>query len=140
MAEIKVYRRFYLITSTVSGSATVEDYTLTDPYTVSANTYNVTQGQTLVEDDVPVIQDSTGVYYALLDGTLYNSNDEYDIIFDVNYTVSAPTRTLKTTFKLNPMLTPKGTLSYDIDQPMVIEINNNAIVTQVQVNNTTFEF
>jgi hypothetical protein len=89
---------------------------------------------------VSVVQSSTGVYYALLDGTLYNSNDEYDIIFDVNYTISSPIRALKDTFKLNPMLTPKGTLSYDIDQPMVIEINNNPIVTQVQVNNTTFEF
>lgn len=140
MAEIKVYRRFYSIISTVSGDTTVESYTLIDPFAISANTYNVTQGQTLVEDDVSVVQVSTGVYYALLDGTLYNSNDEYDVIFSVNYTATADLRTLETTFKLNPMLTPKGTLSYDIEQPMVFEVNNNSVVTQVQVNNTTFEF
>ena len=125
MAEIRVYRRFYCITSTISGSTTVEDYTLFNPYSITANTYNVTQGQVLVENDISVVLVSTGVYYALLDGTLYNSNDEYDVIFTLNYTATTPIKTLKTTFKLNPMLTPKGTVSFDIGQPIVIEINNS---------------
>jgi len=127
MAETKIYKRFYSIIAT----GVDEVQTLINPFLVTASTFNVTQGQSLVENDVPLVKESIGLYYALLDGTLYNSDDKYDVVFSVNYLESTPSKDLKSTFKLTPVLTPKGSLSFDIEQPMVI---------QVQVNNSTFQF
>jgi len=135
MAEIKIYRRFYSIISDDSG----ETYTLINPFSISANSYNITQGSALVENNLTVTQSSTGIYYALLNGALYNSNDEYQVTFTVVYIDGTESKELYSQFKLNPVISPKGTLSVDMESPLVYEIDNKPITLKINVNNTTFE-
>jgi len=127
MAEIKIYRRFYCIISNDSG----ESYTLINPFSISANSYNVTQGNVLVENNLTVTKSSLGIYYALLNGALYNSNDEYQVTFTVAYIDGTESKELYSQFKLNPVISPKGTVS--------VEIGNKPILLKINVNNTTFE-
>lgn len=89
--EIRVYRRFYVATSDV--------YTAIDPFSLSANVYNTTQGNSLVQSAVTIVNTTTGEYYADLDRNLYNSDDIYEINWIVNYTNEAPTKNLYTKFK-----------------------------------------
>lgn len=131
MAEIKIYRRFYCITSEGGN----ETYTLFDPQSIVANVFNVTQGNSLVESNVTVTQSSTGFYYAQLNGALYNSDDDYKVVFDVVYEVGSSSKSLESQFKLDPVITPKGTVQVELDNPMQYEVQNMPDRMQVAIDN-----
>lgn len=93
---LRVYRRFYHISIASDQTST---YTLIDPYSLSATVRNVTQGNTIVESNATITQVSTGFYYADMTSSLYNSNDEYEIDWQVQYNSTAPNRSLYTRFQ-----------------------------------------
>ena len=93
---LRVYRRFYHISIAPDQTST---YTLIDPTALSATVRNVTQGNAIVEASATIVQVSTGLYYADMTSSLYNSDDEYEIEWQVQYTAAAPTRFLYTRFQ-----------------------------------------
>lgn len=94
---LRVYRRFYHISIALDQTSA---YTLIDPNSLSATVRNVTQGNAVVEANATTVQASTGLYYANMDSSLYNSDDEYEIDWQVQYVPAAPTRSLYTRFQL----------------------------------------
>ena len=123
MGTIRVYKQFYVIVK--------NDYSLISPSSITAISYNVTQGSSVVENNLTIINVSTGVYYAELSAELYNSSDEFRVEFTVKYTPTAPNKILPLTFKLDPSFAIANSVSLEIDQPLVYEIN---------IDNNTLEF
>ena len=70
MSSFRLYRKIYLIN-------TSEVYSLLNPFSISANTYNLSSSQSI---EIPTVQqESTGVYYVDLDVNLYNPTDIYQL-------------------------------------------------------------
>ncbi len=97
MAEVRLYRQIYQIIQ----NGNTDNYTLIDAFNISAATYDVSNSNAFVEAPV-VTHESTGIYYASLDSTLYLSADTYDLIWTVNYLSLAPYKNLTTRFQLAP--------------------------------------
>lgn len=117
--ELRVYRRFYVVRNDI--------YTSIDPYFLSASTRNTSQGSILVEPSVPIVNTTTGEYFANLDRNLYNNDDVYELNWIVRYIVEAPLKNLYTKFKF-----PVGnTIVGNID----VEIINDTIETKITKNN-----
>lgn len=82
-------------------------YTLITPTSLSAATYVAgsadTTSTTLIEAALPLVEESSGVFYADLNPKLYSSDVTYDLVFYVKYTTTAPAnRKLSTRFRIMP--------------------------------------
>ena len=124
MEYIRLYRKFYRIESSDSS----DSYNLINPEIISVNSY-LKDTSTLVETVSATTVESTGVYYADLDLDLYSIDNTYDLVWEVKYIVTAPTKKLKTTFKLyylgiSETIYIQNLETEVISQPIEIEIIN----------------
>jgi uncharacterized membrane protein len=133
MAELlHVYRRFYRV-STSDGAAPT--YTLIDPTTLTASVRNISQGNVVVESTASTVNTSVGVYYADLSVDLYNSDDEYEIDWQVEYTSSAPVRHLYTRFRFPYRTISVGRVVRELD----VEVSN-PMVLSVELDGNTLDY
>jgi len=103
MASLRLYKKFYIITN--DQSLGTQSYALSNPYFTSANSYiagtGATESGTIIETNVEITEESTGVFYASLDPVLYSIDVIYDLVWFVQYTFDAPTKKISTRFKLS---------------------------------------
>ena len=121
MGLLRLYRKFYCVTPGASGGT----YTLITPTSLSAAAYVAGSGDTttstLIEDNIALVEESSGVYYADLNPTLYSSDVTYDLAFSVQYTPSAPANKILTTrFRIMPF-NIANQLDYEISDTTPIE-------------------
>lgn len=94
MAGLKLYRDIYFVDEN-------ETYNLVNPFGLSANTY--IRNATAVTETPFVINESTGVFYVELNPLLYSYSNTYDLLWNIQYTSSAPIKNLLTRFRMNPL-------------------------------------
>lgn len=132
MAQVKLYKKFYLVVSS-NGSQT---YNLIDPVSLSANTYvagtGATESNTIIESTLPILQESTGVYYADLNPYLYVSDVTYDLIWFVGYTASSPIKKISTRFRINVNSVSNEIEIEYVNYPLEIEINESP--TEIEIS------
>ena len=126
MGQIKLFRKFYCVGIIRTGNTIDQNYTLIDPYALSANTYvagtGATESTTIIESSLPITRDQLAVYFADLDPFLYASDVTYDLIWFVNYTNSSPIKKLSTRFRFNVnTVTNQLEIEY-LNSPLEIEV------------------
>ena len=126
MGQIKLFRKFYCVGIIRTGNTIDQNYTLIDPYALSANTYvagtGATESTTIIESSLPITRDQLAVYFADLDPFLYASDVTYDLIWFVNYTNSSPIKKLSTRFRFNlNAITNQLEIEY-LNYPLEIEV------------------
>lgn len=131
MAQIKLYKKFYLVVSS-NGSQT---YNLIDPVFLSANTYvagtGATESNTIIESTLPISQEIPGAYYADLNPFLYASDVTYDLIWFVGYTSSSPIKKISTRFRINVnSISNEIEIEY-VNYPLEIEIGDSSIELEI---------
>jgi hypothetical protein len=131
MGQLKLYKKFYCATIIRTGATAEQNYVLIDPYALSANTFVVgtgaTESSSLIESSLLISQESTGVYFADLNPYLYASDVTYDLVWYVNYTLSAPIKKISTRFRINVnTVTNQIEIDY-LNTPLEIEILNSSI-------------
>lgn len=111
MGLLRLYRKIYCVDTATN------DYTLITPDSISASAYVAgtggTESSTLIESNIPLTQEETGIYYADLTPTLYSSDVTYDLVWFVNYTPTAPQKKLGTRFRIKPY-NIAGQLDYEV--------------------------
>jgi hypothetical protein len=130
MGQIKLYKKFYCVSIIRTGATAEQNYVLFDPYSLSANTYvagsGATESPTQVEASLPISQESSGVYFADLNPSLYASDVTYDLVWFVGYT-NLVTKKISTRFRINVnTITNQIEIDY-INTPLEIEILNSSI-------------
>ena len=98
MATIRLYRRFYKAES----DGTNNLYNLIEPFFISATSY-IKDSSVVIQTNLIITQESLGVYYTDLDPNLYSFSNTYDLKWSVQYLENKPTKTLITSFRLNPI-------------------------------------
>ena len=136
MGFLRFYKKFYC----VSTAGTSDTYTLITPTSVSASAYVAgtggTESSTVIQNNIIVVEEETGIFYANLDATLYSSDVTYDLIFFVQYTPEAPVnKKLSVRFRVKAY-NIAGVLDYELGDITNIEVeildsNNNVIDVQV---------
>lgn len=131
MGQIKLYKKFYCVNIIRTGATTEQNYVLLDPYSLSANTYvagsGATESPTIVESSITISQESSGVYFADLNPSLYASDVTYDLVWFVGYISSATIKKISTRFRINVnTITNQIEIDY-INTPLEIEILNSSI-------------
>ncbi len=130
MSSFRLYRKIYLIN-------TSEVYSLLNPFSISANTYNLSSSQSI---EIPTVQqESTGVYYVDLDVNLYNPTDIYQLNWQVQYTSNPiSNKRLETIFKIaefvfNTYISDvKSDITYIMERPNIdYLINQESIVITI---------
>lgn len=131
---LQVYRRFYHIS--IANDLTTS-YTLIDPTSLSAIVRNVTQGNLIVEASATIVHDSLGLYHALLDSSLYTSDDEYEISWEVQYVSAAPTRLLYTRFQfpMEDVVGSEGLVIRELDVEM-----DNGLPLEIAMQSRTLSY
>lgn len=124
---IKIYRRFYRLNFSNSGNTTTETYTAINPVSLTADVYDVTAGNTLVESGATVTNSSTGLYYADLNEVLYSTDHEYEIYWHVQYTSDSEEKLQYTRFKFK--------MAPIVGQNIDVEILNNKPLEFTVVHN-----
>lgn len=114
---LRIYRRFYRI-NVVDPQ---DQYTLIDPYSLTASVRNISQGSVIVEASATTVNTGVGVYYADLSVPLYTSDDEYEIDWQVTYTASAPLRHLYTRFRYPEIDSNSGSVIRELDLELINE-------------------
>jgi hypothetical protein len=136
MASLRLYKKFYLITN--DSSLNSQSYDLINPYFLEANTYEAGTGATesniLIEANLPISQDSIGVYFATLDSNLYSVDTIYDLVWSVQYVVGAPSKKISTRFRL---ATPSSRIVNQLEaeiigQTIEIEILNQSLEFEIK--------
>lgn len=125
--EIRIYRRFRILTFSNSGGTTVETYTAMNPQSLRVDVYDVTTGNSLVESGATVINEATGLYYADLNPMLYNSDDIYEVHWYVTYNGNSGEKLQYTRFKfkMQPL----------VGREIEVEIMNNNPLEYTVINN-----
>lgn len=147
MAVFRLYRKFY----TINYNSGNETYTLLNPLSLSASTY---VSNTLVEYNLTVVQESTGIYYVDLTPSNYNNQNAYELRWTVKYTSSSPYKILQTLFRYEPttnQINVFGAVDYEIQEygEFIIDTVNdnnvdyeiaeqNEIVSEIPNNENTF--
>lgn len=122
MAVIRLYRRFYKISS----DGTIESYNLINPTSISAVVF-LKDTTTLVESISVIVNESNGIYYVDLNPILYSYDQTYDLKWTVQYLNGKPTKILTTTFKLNPInISAEITTEFE-NQEVEVEFENQEI-------------
>lgn len=123
MGVLRIYKKFYWLSGGV--------YTLITPTSVTASCFiagtGSTESSTLIESNIPVIEEQLGVFYANLTSGLYSSDSTYDLVFYVQYTTEAPlNKKLSTRFRITTT-NIASQLDFEISNTMQIgfEINEN---------------
>ena len=124
---IKIYRRFRVLTFSNSGGTNVESYTAINPTSLTADVYNASTGDSLVESGATVTNQEVGFYFADLDEILYNTDDDYEIYWRVQYTTDSPVKLQYTRFKFK--------MSPTVGREIEVEILNNRPLEFTVVNN-----
>jgi hypothetical protein len=135
MSQLKLYKKFYLVSIIRTGATVEQNYVLMNPYVLSANTYvagtGATESPSIIETSLPILQESAGVYFADLNPYLYASDVTYDLVWFVNYIETAPTKKISTRFRINVnTVTNQIEVEY-INTPLEIEILNSSIDIEV---------
>jgi hypothetical protein len=98
MGNLRLYRDIYKIDIS---SVTGETYSLTDPFSIDASSFE--RNSTAVTESLSVSQESSGIYYVELNPVLYTFTDIYEVRWLVQYVSdSSSLRTLTTRFRLEP--------------------------------------
>lgn len=121
MGLLRLYRKFYCV-STAGAS---DSYTLITPTSVTASSYIAgtggTESSTLIETDIPLVEEELGIFYADLNPQLYAGDVTYDLVFYVQYTLEAPVdKKLITRFRIMPF-TIANQLDFEISDTTPIE-------------------
>lgn len=128
MNQLKIYKKFYRLSISPSGSTQVQTYTLIDPFFLSGNTYTsgtgATESTTTIETNVNIVQDNTGVFYANLNSNLYAADVTYDLVWFINYINTAPIKKLSTRFRINTRTIANQIEIEYLNTPLEIEILN----------------
>lgn len=98
MPKLRLYKEFYRIDYT---DGVNDVYTLIDPFSLTASTYNYSTSQ-LVEN-LLVTNESLGNYYVDLKADLYEFPVVYQIIWFVEYLNNGIIKQLKTKFLFDPI-------------------------------------
>ena len=98
-ATIRLYRRFYQISSTGSE----DTYSLFTPSEIVSTNVYLKNTSTLIENVSVQTEESTGVYYADLNAALYSFDNTYDLKWTVKYVTGGENKVLTTSFKLHPI-------------------------------------
>jgi len=121
MAVIRLYKKIYRINSTLDAG---DLYSLINVYSINATSF-LRNSPTVIENNIPVTQESDGIYYADLSPIFYSYDNEYDLKWTVQYIGNSPQKILTTTFKINPNnIIGAGGEIYT-------EINNREIYTEI---------
>ncbi len=118
MAQLRLYRRIYSVEVIRTGSTIDQNYTLVDPFSISATTFSTIDTSMIVESFSSLSQENTGVYFIDINPNLYTWDKTYTIAWDVSYTTIAPSKRLLTTFRFNPI---------NIGNEIEVEIINNLL-------------
>lgn len=126
MSQIKLYKKFYTVSIIRTGNTIDQTYVLLNPYALSANTYAAGTGDTesssIIEFNLPISQENSGIYFADLNPFFYASDVTYDLIWFVNYTNTSPLKKLSSRFRINVnTVTNQLEIEY-INFPLEIEI------------------
>lgn len=121
MSEIRLYRKFKCYNVDEDG---VETNQLIIPPSLTISTINIGTSTT-IESSPTLVNESTGFYYASLDATKYSFDQIYEVVWVVTYIAGAPSRTLRTRFKLNP-ININSTIDTEIYSPTIeVELISN---------------
>ena len=125
MGQIKLYKKFYCVNIIRTGATAEQNYVLLDPYSLSANTYvagsGATESTTKIEPSILIMQESSGVYFADLNPSLYASDVTYDLVWFVGYN-NLVTKKLSTRFRINVnTITNQIEIDY-VNTPLEIEV------------------
>jgi hypothetical protein len=117
MGLLRLYRKFYCVAT--SGASNT--YTPLTPTSVTASSFIAgtggTESTTLIEDNIILIEEEVGIFYADLTPELYSSEVTYDLVFYVQYTPQAPVdKKLTTRFRIMP---------FNIANQLDFEISNS---------------
>lgn len=131
MSEIKLYKKFYTLNILHSGGTYIQTYSLLNPYSLTASTFvagtGATESSVSIESSVLITQESTGVYFANLNPTLYASDVTYDLVWFVYYLINTPLKKINTRFRISTNVYT-NTLEVEYFQsPLEIEISNNSL-------------
>lgn len=103
MGEIRLYRQMYHFK--FNGSGSTQSQELFNVHSLSASTkIHGTTGDTFVESNLEIFNESTGVYYVDLNPVYYAADLTYDLNWKVEYFENVPAKTLPTRFRLNPTI------------------------------------
>ena len=131
MSEIRLYKKFYCVNLIKTGATIDERFTLIEPFSLSANTYTASSGDTetatIIEPNLLITEEIFGVYYANLNPTFYASDVTYELVWFVGYTNSAPIKKINTRFRINAnRLTNQIEIEY-LNAPIEIELVNSPL-------------
>lgn len=129
---LRVYRRFYRIS--IADDLT-SSYTLIDPYFLTATVRNVSQGNVIIEASATTVNTLVGIYYADLSVSLYNTDDEYEIDWQVSYSALSPIKHLHTQFRFPDRAVSTGNVIRELDVELV-----NQPSLDVAVEKHTFNY
>ena len=120
MGVFRLYRKIYRI------DANTNQYTLISPTSISASTFiagtGATESSSLIESNLSLTEEDTGIFYANLNPTLYASDVTYDLVWYIKYTAVAPDKKLTTRFRIKPF-NIANQLDYEILSVYPIEID-----------------
>ncbi len=131
MADFRLYKDIYRVNHFTSG----ETYTLLNAFSITALVIN--RSSSALIENVTVSNESTGVYYAVLNPYLYSYDQIYEVLWSVKYTSAAPIRILKSRFRFQPYNIIADIL-YDIGNPPFIEYlidDSQEIIIEINSSN-----
>lgn len=137
MGEIRLYRKIYCISNRLTSVGNVQSYNLIDPNSLTSNCYIAGSGSTesniLIESDLKITKESTGIYYVDLNPLLYSTDNTYDLVWYIEYVNNAPIKKLTTRFRLNNQSRVSNEITFEIfPQNIEIEILNDNL--EIQIN------
>lgn len=115
MSTFRLYKKFYVI----NRSSGIENYSLMSPFSLSASTY---LSNSVVENNLNVIQETGGIYYVSLNALSYSSQNVYELRWTVQYINNTPIKTLQTLFTYEPtinQLNVFGEMSYQVEDDSI---------------------
>jgi hypothetical protein len=133
MAVFRLYRKIYVINYSIGNT----NYTLINPFSISANTYI---SNVLVESNLNVVQESTGVYYVDLNPSLYNNQNVYELRWFIKYVNNSTEKILQTLFMYEStspdQLYVFGEIGYELENNSVeFEIKEQSEIIIEIINN-----
>lgn len=95
VTDTRIYRKTYRINHFTTG----DTYSLVNVYSLTAECFRVSDSF-LMENPI-VYNESTGIYYVILDDNIYSGDEIYEIIWSIRYVSTAPIKELTTRFRFD---------------------------------------